>query len=327
MSYKLPCEIVRDLLPSYVDGLTSPVTGESVQEHLDTCEPCRDCYDRMRSPDRETPPGQQKELDYLRQIRRRHRRAVVASVLAAVLVIGAVLFVRTYLIGSPLPGNQVDCNDLAVHGTDLTLRGTVLDESRGISSIDFQEENGVVTATVNATRRSPFHEENIEASYTAQKNIKQVYIGDRILWDHGEKIISWVGEIYATKHPYVGDAPANSRTAQVLGLADALGEWSTELQTSSEPYVWTFHIKTQMPADEQQARERYLRTSACVLLALIDNLGQVNFEYMVDGANKTLIVTETDAETIAGQNIKECGKSPKQLQNLMRKTAYPQIWQ
>ena len=48
MSYKLPCEIVRDLLPSYVDGLTSPVTGESVQEHLDTCEPCRDCYDRGR---------------------------------------------------------------------------------------------------------------------------------------------------------------------------------------------------------------------------------------------------------------------------------------
>ena len=34
MSDKLRCEIVQDLLPSYVDGLTSDETNEAVKDHL-----------------------------------------------------------------------------------------------------------------------------------------------------------------------------------------------------------------------------------------------------------------------------------------------------
>ena len=34
MKNKLPCEIIRDLLPSYVDGLTSEVTNEAICEHI-----------------------------------------------------------------------------------------------------------------------------------------------------------------------------------------------------------------------------------------------------------------------------------------------------
>lgn len=36
MSDKLRCEIVQDLLPSYVDGLTSDETNEAVKDHLRT---------------------------------------------------------------------------------------------------------------------------------------------------------------------------------------------------------------------------------------------------------------------------------------------------
>ena len=31
----MKCEIVRDLLPSYIDGLTSSVTNEEIEKHLD----------------------------------------------------------------------------------------------------------------------------------------------------------------------------------------------------------------------------------------------------------------------------------------------------
>ena len=40
MSDKLRCEIVQDLLPSYVDGLTSDETNEAVKDHLADCEMC-----------------------------------------------------------------------------------------------------------------------------------------------------------------------------------------------------------------------------------------------------------------------------------------------
>ena len=47
----LPCEVVRDLLPSYVDGLTSETTTALVEAHLDTCPDCRAALAVMREPD------------------------------------------------------------------------------------------------------------------------------------------------------------------------------------------------------------------------------------------------------------------------------------
>ena len=51
---KIPCEIARDLFPSYIDGLTSKVSNEVLEEHLRTCEACREALDAMREED----PGQ-----------------------------------------------------------------------------------------------------------------------------------------------------------------------------------------------------------------------------------------------------------------------------
>lgn len=43
MKYDIPCEIAEDLLPSYIDGLTS----ECVKEHLDSCSKCKEIYNAM----------------------------------------------------------------------------------------------------------------------------------------------------------------------------------------------------------------------------------------------------------------------------------------
>ena len=33
----MKCEIIRDLLPNYLDGLTSQASNEAIEEHLETC--------------------------------------------------------------------------------------------------------------------------------------------------------------------------------------------------------------------------------------------------------------------------------------------------
>ena len=38
MKNDLSCEVVRDLLPSYIDGLTSPETSARIEAHLRDCE-------------------------------------------------------------------------------------------------------------------------------------------------------------------------------------------------------------------------------------------------------------------------------------------------
>lgn len=43
----MKCEIIRDLLPNYADGLSSEATNEAVEEHLGQCVECREYYEEM----------------------------------------------------------------------------------------------------------------------------------------------------------------------------------------------------------------------------------------------------------------------------------------
>ena len=44
---ELTCEIVKDLLPLYVDGMASDVSNKSIARHLEQCAKCRDIYQDM----------------------------------------------------------------------------------------------------------------------------------------------------------------------------------------------------------------------------------------------------------------------------------------
>lgn len=48
MGEKLSCDIVRDLLPNYVENLTSEKTNQSIREHLEGCEDCTEELQEMK---------------------------------------------------------------------------------------------------------------------------------------------------------------------------------------------------------------------------------------------------------------------------------------
>ena len=47
MDTKLACEIVKDLLPLYVDKMVSDVSQKSIEQHLQQCTDCMECYQNM----------------------------------------------------------------------------------------------------------------------------------------------------------------------------------------------------------------------------------------------------------------------------------------
>ncbi len=55
MTDRLSCPIVRDLLPSYVEGLTEEETAQAVKAHLDDCPDCARLYTAMSAPE-QIPP-------------------------------------------------------------------------------------------------------------------------------------------------------------------------------------------------------------------------------------------------------------------------------
>lgn len=47
--YNLNCDIVRDLLPLYHDGVVSKASKNAIEEHLAECEPCKKEYEELLS--------------------------------------------------------------------------------------------------------------------------------------------------------------------------------------------------------------------------------------------------------------------------------------
>lgn len=47
MKNNLPCYIIQDLLPSYIDKLTSKASSEEIKNHIENCENCKKIYEDM----------------------------------------------------------------------------------------------------------------------------------------------------------------------------------------------------------------------------------------------------------------------------------------
>lgn len=97
MKNDLPCDVVRDLLPSYIDGLTSKETAALIEAHLRECEACREAHREMTGG--EPPKAEEPEIDYLKKVRasgkRLRRIAVLAGCAVIVLAVAAILISRT----------------------------------------------------------------------------------------------------------------------------------------------------------------------------------------------------------------------------------------
>ena len=43
----LQCDLVADLLPIYIDGKASEASKKFIEEHIKTCQDCKDLYEAM----------------------------------------------------------------------------------------------------------------------------------------------------------------------------------------------------------------------------------------------------------------------------------------
>lgn len=80
----LPCHIVNDLLPSYVEHLTGPETEADIRAHLETCPDCRETAAAMEMEVRaEKAPAP--KLDFLKRLRWQQRLGAVLSIVVTLL--------------------------------------------------------------------------------------------------------------------------------------------------------------------------------------------------------------------------------------------------
>ncbi|MBR5336861.1 MAG: DUF4825 domain-containing protein [Lachnospiraceae bacterium] len=317
----IQCEVIRDLLPSYVDGLTSDVSNRLIEEHLKECEGCRSIYTSMKDPEglqdgrAEESEIEKKEIDFLKKNRKRNGRILICSIIgvAVVLLIG---LARIFLIGDGSYTSWTPLN-LEVKGKELSFTAVPMNGAQAVADLSFSEKDGTVTINARSVQSSPVYPGKRYGHFSAGEEIREVCVGDRIIWAEGATVSSQAAELFATQHAYVGDMPANQRTASALGIGAFLGEYTNELETGAEPFGWKILLQKDIPSSAKKQKERDMDAFGRVLIGLTGNLDHVSFEYSVEGQKQTRTIDATSASAFLGEDIKNCGTSIRTLERLM----------
>ena len=317
MSTKLNCDIVRDLLPSYVDGLTSETTNEAVQEHLKECPECTEVLQRMKEPEK-TQSEPKAEVNYLKKIRRRSlQKGFIVCAVIVILALSAAAF-RILYIGEEAYTEDF-YSDLSVTGNTVKISGDFRISENAAARVTFAEKDGVVDITVYFAPKCFINSMTFDDEYTAKSNIKEVRVNGLTFWDNGKKIEENAAKLYSLKIPYMGQIVNDLKIATVLDIAGQLGDFSNELHTEKEPYGWSLIFADEfIPYRENEIHAVMLRDS-CVLMALIGNLDYVKWEYRAEGEYKKYTVTSEHATNFVGKNIKDFSSSATELQTLLDK--------
>lgn len=278
--HELPCGIVEDLLPSYVDGLTGEESTEAVREHLDGCETCRKKYEAMKGRETTEHEDVQREVNYLKTVRRSKHRGIVIAVVCTALVLLLGWAVKTYVIGE-----RADLSNFsyAVSTTEEKVEVRIRPHDYDIYRImtgDARVRSGVAEISV---RKVDTGRIITNISSMAKKieldteGLQEIYLCGELIWADGLGISQQTHRIYDARTPYVGNAPAMVNLWEQVG--SGLGSCKVSLQTDSEPYGFTVHYEEPLDSYSSAAIDASMRKAGECMLALADNLGVFSWTY------------------------------------------------
>lgn len=326
MKHKLPCELIRDLFPSYIDDLTSDVTNVLLEEHVKECEKCREILGMMK----ETSEGivnfeEKKEIDFLKKTKKVNQKNIWGSMIGTLLFVVIVYTLATYIIGYQTAHDNILCEVVSAEGRKLVVSAECRNPEYVISAASFRwiSYNDEVEVTFKTVKKSPLYDEKREFSYTAPAEFKEVSVGGRLqptIWYEGTKISMEAGELYDVRNSYIGQAFANSLIADALEMTERFGIFANELQTAEEPYGWTIILQEEVPMENQKEKEEEMRLCAYMMLASVENVGVVSFEYKSGGKEYSVTITEEEASEYVGRNVKDCYRDVSLMQELLEKT-------
>lgn len=141
----MKCEIIKDLMPSYIDEITSEESNLEIQKHLKTCSACREYEASMRQSDASTKYNsidEGKNVTEIRPFKKVKKALAFRTVLAVILVAalaGTILYgiYESYWYG----------RDASVEDVQIEYKAVLLNDSR-IVALSFQPAADDIYLTV-----------------------------------------------------------------------------------------------------------------------------------------------------------------------------------
>ena len=328
MKNDLTCGVVRDLLPSYVEGLTSQETNQAVETHLASCPECTACWDAMKVP---TGPAEQaKEVDYLKTVKRRNGRRVVLAVVCTVLLILAGFTLKIFVIGTPAQEQELTVTSFSEENGVLRLSVMTPYSATAYHGWKVEITDGVANIRARSVLVSPLFPDGGGTVEVPLNGVEEVRLCGRTVWQDGTAIQHETFRLYETRTPYVGDISALNRVANALNIQERLGSYTNSLHTSSRPYDWTLELTNPRSAAHSADLDHWIEVCSIRALALVENLDQVTVTYCdTQGQPCSRTITQESALELLQfyaearelnveirESIKDYAASPAALQEL-----------
>ena len=152
----MKCEIIKDLLPSYIEGLTSEESNRAIEDHLKNCPDCRRYLEEMRGLV-EAPKiaaVSTIEIKPFKKLKKRTWKAIGATVLICFLLFGG----ASYYYGHEwMPSSEdvtVKCEKV---GDVVTLSFYAKDKKLVMNSyVDNSLDDGSDQVNLYLQRQNPF---------------------------------------------------------------------------------------------------------------------------------------------------------------------------
>ena len=337
MNHDLPCAVVRDLLPNYLEGLTSGETNQIMEAHLGACAPCAAHRAAMTGG---TPAAeaveQAREVDYLKKVKRNNRHRILLAVFCTMLLFLLSAAVRLFLIGQPVSPSGFGCS-MVDNGDTLELTVTSNGSANAFKDWKAELQDGAAYVTGRSVLVSRLYREGSARVEIPLEGVSQVYVCGRLIWEEGVPIQLQTLRIHELKTPYVGNISALNDIANALDIRPHVGDYTNSLHTSSEPYRWTLEFTDfgWQGIDKKRHISEDMPRYAAQLLALVENLSEVGWtwtdengvfheEWITVEEINTLLPEWTAAynaqygtDWIPLPSVKEYAVSPAALQKLL----------
>ncbi len=321
MEHNIPCEMVRDLMPLYLEGLTSDETNREIEKHIQDCELCKALFQDMHSEivceKANDAKVDEKEINYLKKIRKNTHKKIFVGIVGAILILILSLSVKLYIIGYPI--EAYDVSNMKLEG-DTFVCAVQLDNNRttykGIRMIT--EDNGLMRIVVYGRLGSFFSQSYDAQLYIEMEDaISTVSINGNVIHKDGTIVSKLAYDLYNARNKYVGDISANLNLAEILEIGKDLGGYQNQLQTTTVPYGWTLEFENNTL--NAAIFDGKMKNYACVLMALIDNIGEVHWSYDVSGdpVKHSNVITQEQCSDYVGASIKSFSDSPEEVQQLL----------
>lgn len=105
----MKCSIIQDLLPNYIDDLTSEETKTEIEKHLKECEDCQKIYKDMSANVPKLIETEEKEIDVFKKVKKKLkiRNIIITAFICILIFFGFYIFANNYKLPLPFDANRM----------------------------------------------------------------------------------------------------------------------------------------------------------------------------------------------------------------------------